>query len=402
MKQLRFRSRLILILSLFAIVPSVLLTVLWSAALNSAVPFVSGQVAWERTASTGRTVAEQLRGAPLNRQQRAALAAHEREIGVSYEQSRRYGFLASRTARVVLAGGFILLALLSFIVSRVAGHLSRQLSRPVDELVGWTELIAREKPLPAAIGRGAPEFEALRGHMREMTGALESGRQRALEAERLRAFRESAQRVAHELKNPLTPIRFAIERLRREAPHAHESIEVLDTESRRLERMARSFAEFGRMYDGPAASIDVGELARYSAQSALPDSLAVDITVEPDLPAITGNHDVLAGALTNVLLNAADACAEGGSIQVDVRRASLNGAAAVRVAVRDTGCGIAASEINRIWEPYVTHKPGGTGLGLAITRQAVLAHGGTVEARSASGEGTEITFTLPVSLPAGS
>ena len=397
MKQLRFRTRLILILSLVAIVPSVLLTVLWSATLTSALPFAGGEAAWERTASSGHAAVEELKKAPLDARQRALLDAHERELRVSYEQSRRYGFLASRATRLILLGGLVALILLSFVVSRVAGHLSRQLSRPLDEVVEWTEMIAGEKPLPPARGRGAPEFETLRRHMKDMASALETGRQRAIEAERLRAFRESAQRVAHELKNPLTPIRFAIDRLRREAPAARESIDVLDTESRRLERMARSFAAFGRMHDGPPSEVDMGDLAKYSANAAVPADIPLEIEIEPGLPPVIGNHDALSGALTNVLLNAADACRDGGGISVALRRAEQNGRASVRITVKDSGCGIPRDRLAHIWEPYVTNKPGGTGLGLAITRQAVLAHGGTVEAHSTSGEGTEITFTLPAS-----
>ena len=65
------------------------------------------------------------------------------------------------------------------------------------------------------------------------------------------------------------------------------------------------------------------------------------------------------------------------------------------IAVRDSGCGIAPERMAKIWEPYVTNKPGGTGLGLAIARQTVLAHNGTVHASSSLGNGTEIRFTLP-------
>jgi signal transduction histidine kinase len=68
----------------------------------------------------------------------------------------------------------------------------------------------------------------------------------------------------------------------------------------------------------------------------------------------------------------------------------------VELAVRDTGCGISPSQLERIWEPYVTTKQGGTGLGLAIARQTVLAHGGIVDAASAEGQGTEIRFVIPV------
>ena len=76
-------------------------------------------------------------------------------------------------------------------------------------------------------------------------------------------------------------------------------------------------------------------------------------------------------------------------------------ATSVQIVVRDTGSGIAAEHLARVWEPYVTHKAGGTGLGMAIARQTVEAHQGTVELWSEAGQGTEVRFTLPVSAPPG-
>jgi signal transduction histidine kinase len=118
--------------------------------------------------------------------------------------------------------------------------------------------------------------------------------------------------------------------------------------------------------------------------------------VSDDVPLIEGHHDALARALSNVMLNAVEACKDGGSISVDVRRVSRNGGSAVALSVRDTGCGIPRNRMERIWEPYVTYKPGGTGLGLAIARQTILAHEGEVAAESQPGQGTLIRFILPV------
>jgi signal transduction histidine kinase len=235
--------------------------------------------------------------------------------------------------------------------------------------------------------------------MRAMASELELGRARAVEAERAATLRESARQVAHELKNPLTPIRFAVDRLRREAPPGlEETVEVLAIESQRLEEMARSFAQFGRLPEGPRAEVDLGELARYAARATMPPDVSVDVEVDDDVPMIQGHHDALARALTNVMLNAVDACKTGGKVLVRVRNATgtNGGAGAVELSVRDTGCGIAPEKLARIWDPYVTSKPGGTGLGLAIARQTVLAHDGSVAATSEVGQGTEIRFVLPV------
>jgi signal transduction histidine kinase len=230
-----------------------------------------------------------------------------------------------------------------------------------------------------------------------MAAALAVAREREVEAGRLEAFRETARRVAHELKNPLTPIGLAIARLEREAdPRLADVVEVLVTETRRLEQMARSFSQFGRLPEGPAAEVDLGELARYTSRAIIPEQIPVEVDVAEGLPLVTGHYDALARALSNVLINAAEACRDGGRVVVRVARGRSNGHETVEVCVRDTGCGIPPERLGAIWDPYVTSKPGGTGLGLAITRQTVLAHGGAVHASSRAGEGTEIRFVLPV------
>lgn len=383
-----------------------LLTAAWTGALARALPLLSGGAAWERAASTGEralaaarvATARVERGQALSTaEQRAldrALDAHAQELRASLELSRRYSYVAPRVARVLLAGGVLVVAVLTLVASRVAGHLSRQLSRPLGQLVRWTALVQEGARLPEEPEpRGAPEFRTLRRRMRTMARELAIGRERALEAERAEAFREAARRVAHELKNPLTPIRFAVDRLRRDAvPGQAEAVEVLAAETARLEAMARGFAQFGRLPEGPLADVDLGELARWATATTVPDTLRTSVEVAPDVPLVPARYDALARALTNVLLNAVEATPAGG--RVDVRVGRMDGT--VELAVRDTGSGIAPERLAGIWDPYVTHKAHGTGLGLAIARQTVLAHGGHVDAVSAVGRGTEIRFLLPV------
>jgi signal transduction histidine kinase len=139
----------------------------------------------------------------------------------------------------------------------------------------------------------------------------------------------------------------------------------------------------------------MGELIRYTARSCVPPAIALDLQIDDNLPRVHGHNGALAGALSNVLLNAVDASGEKGRITVSARAVSANGQSAVRVSVEDNGKGIAPEKLETIWEPYVTNKPGGTGLGLAIARQAVWAHDGTVNATSTLGKGTEIQLTIP-------
>ncbi|GMV08857.1 MAG: hypothetical protein ABS52_08365 [Gemmatimonadetes bacterium SCN 70-22] len=394
-----FRTRLFTILSLFAFVPALALTLVWGAVTLRALPLVSGSAAWERVAESGRRAVAAVRAAPLTTAQEGALRTHELELEESVTQARRFSFLANRLVPVIVVSALLALAILWVAASRVAGHLSRQMSRPLDELVGWTGRIERGEPLPEGVpARGAPEFAVLRDRMRTMARELAVGRERALEAERLRAYRETAQRVAHEIKNPLTPIQFAIARLRRDASEGQrDALDVLESETRRLDALARSFSQFGRLPSGPAADVDLAELARYTAQASVPPGITLTVDAEPAVPMVHGHHDALQRALSNVLLNAVDACAGQGSIRVRVARATMDGGAAVCVSVTDSGTGIAAELLPTIWDPYVTHKAGGTGLGLAIARQTILAHHGDVRAESTPGTGTTIRFILPVS-----
>jgi two-component system nitrogen regulation sensor histidine kinase NtrY len=399
-KRLSFRARVLISLVLFALIPASLLLVGGAELVRNALPVLSGRAPWEHAANTGRKAIAAARASRLTPEQEAAVADHEQVLSNSLEQASRVGYLISRVVVIAAAVAAIGIALLALIASRTAGHLSRQLSRPLSEVVEWTELIARGRPLPEGPPRrGAPEFETLRRRMRKMASALAAARERELEAERLEAFRETARRVAHELKNPLTPIRLAVASLRRASAgdtRLTEFIEVLETESRRLELMARSFAQFGTLPEGTAADVDLVELARAVAHSLSSGRAQVTVEASDDLPLVRGYHDALSRALTNVVINAVEACPDGGTVTVSVGQRSYDGRAMVELRVRDTGAGIPVERLDTIWQPYVTSKPGGTGLGLAIVRQTVLAHHGLVRASSTEGVGTEIVMALPI------
>lgn len=393
----RFQTRLFAVLLAFAVVPTILVTVFWAGAANRALSMVAARSAWERIAASGDAALGRARAAaarPLDPATEQAVRQHEVELRRSVELARRADFVANRSIRLVLLGAILVVAIVGLLALRVAGHLSRQLSRPLDELVGWTALVRQGRPLPPDdAARGAPEFALLRRSMRDMADGLEGARRQALDAERAEAFRESARRFAHELKNPLTPIRFAVARLRADGPPAlRETIDVLAEESARLDAMARSFAQFGRLPDAPPTEVDLEELVTRVARATVPDSMT--LTVAPGaVPLVRGDHEALVRAVTNVLLNAVEACGGTGAITVGL---APDAAGQVALAITDSGPGIPAAVTARLFDPYVTTKPGGTGLGLAIARQTVEAHGGTITAASAPAAGTTVTIRLPV------
>jgi signal transduction histidine kinase len=278
----------------------------------------------------------------------------------------------------------------------VGGYLSRQLSRPIDELIGWTGHIQRDAPLPADEHEGgAPEFAELRKALREMAASLREARARQLEAERLRAFREVARRVAHEMKNPLTPIRFAVSALSRTArPEQRESLEVLQAEADRLERLAREFTEMGRLPEGPAAEVDLGELLSELTRTSVPPSVAPRLEADPATPRITGYYEPLRRAFSNLMRNAIEAGVGPGGLLVTCRPLEGNGA---EVRVIDTGPGVDTELRDRLFDAYVTGgKEGGTGLGLALVRQTIENHGGQVRYEPTPGGGATFVVTLPL------
>jgi signal transduction histidine kinase len=391
---LDFRKRLLLALSLFSIIPAAVVTAAWATVTWRSLPLFSAGAAWERVVLTGNAAIEVVASDALSPASRAAVDTHARELEAAATQARRLDFIIGRFAPVVAAAAVAVLMLIALAASRVAGHLSRQLSRPVQELVGWTHAIRAGSPPPArTTARGAPEFEVLRSGMREMAAELELGRQRAVEAERLIAFRETARRVAHELKNPLTPMQFAIANLRRVTPpEGAESLRVLEEETGRLQRMATSFSQFGTLPNGPAAPVDVGALLRNTATACVPSHLALDLDLAPALPPLVAHHDALQRAVMNIILNAVDACGNAGTIRVR----SWVERDAILAEISDSGPGIDPAVLPHVFEPYVTRKQGGTGLGLAIALQVVQSHGGVIAAQSPESGGTTIRIELPV------
>src|SRR5947208_1338191 len=249
---LPFRQRIFVILVALTAVPTALAVVGWALAVRTVAPSAGARVALEEMTASARLMVDRMDTTHLSARERAAFREHLEQLSNSVTLARRAETYLRYYAGGFAAVVFVLGAFAVIAAVRVAGHLSRQLSRPIDELVGWTRLIRRRMPLPAGPPtRGAPEFEALRQALRELATALDAARERELEAERLRAFREVARQVAHEIKNPLTAMRIAVDQLRRTGGQADPeglrgrtgvAVEVVGAETERLERLAKEFS----------------------------------------------------------------------------------------------------------------------------------------------------------------
>jgi signal transduction histidine kinase len=389
--RLSFHQRILLILICLGAVPTALAIVGWGLTIRSTARAPGARDALEGVAASGRVLLHTIDSTRLQPEERRALQDHATRLNTAIGQFQR----ADTFSRYYYAGLGLLILLVgaAFLYTsvRVGGHLSRQLSRPIEELIGWTGHIRRMEPLPPdRPRRGAPEFAALRTALREMAGVLERARAQEIEAERLRAFRETARRVAHEMKNPLTPIRLAIAQLSRSAgAEQREPMDVLAVESDRLEQLAREFTEFGRLPEGPAAPVDFTELLAELTRTSLPGTMNARLELDPRTPVIPGHYDPLRRAFSNILRNAAEACHGQGDLEIIAAPEDGGG---VRIEIRDHGPGVPATMAERIFDPYSTGKPGGTGLGLALVKQTIEMHGGSIRVTETPGGGA--TFVV--------
>jgi signal transduction histidine kinase len=392
--RLSFEKRILLILVCLGALPTALAVLGWGLTIRSTTRAPGARDAVEGLASSGRALLHTIDSTRLTQPERQALATHAHKLNSAIGQLQRADtfsryYYAGLGLVILLLGGAFLYASI-----RLGGHLSRQLSRPIEELIGWTGNIRRLEPLPPdRPRRGAPEFASLRTALREMASSLERARLQEIEAERLRAFRETARRVAHEMRNPLTPIRLAVSELARSGGANHrEAIEVLVAESGRLEQLAREFTEFGRLPEGPPAQVDYVELLSELARTSVPPGMKVQTHLDSSTPVLMGHYDSLRRAFSNLLRNAAEACADEGTLDIVVAPDASGG---VRIEISDHGPGVPAEIADRIFDPYFTGKSGGTGLGLALVKQTVEMHGGTIRLQETPGGGATFVVRMP-------
>jgi signal transduction histidine kinase len=391
--KLSFHRRILLILVCLGALPTALAVLGWGLTIRSTTRAPGTRDAVQELARSGRALLHTIDSTRLSPAERQALADHASQLNTAIGQLQRADtfsryYYAGLGLIILLVGGAVLYASV-----RLGGHLSRQLSRPIEELIGWTSNIRRLEPLPPdRPRRGAPEFASLRTALRDMATALERARAQEIEAERLRAFRETARRVAHEIRNPLTPIRLAVSQLARAGNGEHRDVvDVLVAESGRLEQIAREFTEFGRLPEGPPAAVDFTELLSELVRTSLPPTMKTTLDLDPSTPVILGHYDPLRRAFSNILRNATEACGDEGALDITV---AAEGNGGVRVEISDHGPGVPSEVADRIFDPYFTGKPGGTGLGLALVKQTIEMHGGTIRLEETPGGGATFIVSM--------
>jgi len=233
-----------------------------------------------------------------------------------------------------------------------------------------------------------------------------------IQAQRDAAWGEVARRLAHEIKNPLTPIQLSAERLHHklasklepnDAQMLERSTQTIVNQVAALKRMVDAFSEYARSKpETETSEIDLNQLARevLGLYESGPASTTIDAELSPGLPKVMGSPTQLRQVLHNLVQNAQDALSEAAAPRITIRTelapAASGQRTCVRLSVIDNGCGFQPSMLERVFEPYVTSKPKGTGLGLAIVKKIIEEHRGTIEVGNAQPHGARVSFTVPV------
>jgi signal transduction histidine kinase len=295
----------------------------------------------------------------------------------------------------------LVVVLVGAAVGAAAGAwIARRATRPVEETLRALESVAAgqaDYDFPTAT---RDDLEALPEAFSRLHRSLEDQQRRRAAAERVAAWREVARRVAHEVKNPLAPIRLTVENLRkarRQSPEVFD--EIFDDGARaileevdQLQRLVTEFSEFARLPEPKPVSVNVDELidsvlTLYSGEPG--------ITVErrrgTGIPLLRGDPDLLARAFKNLVANAVEAMGPDGGV-LGVETASEDRVVVVRIV--DDGPGFSEQAERHLFEPYFTTKATGTGLGMTLAYRIVTEHGGLISASNRPEGGAEVVVRL--------
>ncbi len=282
--------------------------------------------------------------------------------------------------------------------------ITRELTDPLDKIQQGLNELSRgnlDTRIPVS---GDDEIGQLAAAYNEMVERLSEVRRELVVAEREAAWKEMAQQVAHEIKNPLTPMKLSVQHLQRQVTGNEEESEELTARIRdltgslieqieTLNAIASDFSKFSQPLDRDFEEVDLNAVLG-SVRDLYSGDEQVDIELDtPPFPLIVpGQEDELRRVVVNLVKNAFEAMPEGGSVRL--RSYRKKGSAFLEV--EDSGTGIPEDHKDRLFVPSFSTKSSGTGLGLAISKKVVEAHGGSISFASIEGQGTTFVIKLPL------
>jgi signal transduction histidine kinase len=281
--------------------------------------------------------------------------------------------------------------------------LAERIADPVNRLTRATRRLARGDLDARVAATSSDELRRLVDDFNRMAADLQRQRTELERTHRLEAWAEMARQVAHDIKNPLTPIQLNAEHLRRVhadrgeplGPVLQECVATILSQVKLLRQIASEFSSFASSPTARPTSVDVRELLSEILDPyrlGLSGRVRFDVDLPDDLPPVYVDRTLITRALTNVIENALHAMPGGGAIAVVGRRDGD----VVRLRFTDTGVGMDAEALARAFEPYFSTKATGTGLGLPIAKRNIEINGGTLTVESERDRGTTVELTLPI------
>ena len=305
--------------------------------------------------------------------------------------------LISAASAVVLLMAFVAGFFMARSTTRKVSDISEVLRR-----ISAGQLDARAPPL------GSDEIGVLASDLNATLDQLDQARRKVAYLQRIGAWQEMARRIAHEIKNPLTPIQLAVQQLREKDPGKDPafskllatSVEIIEDEIDGLRRMVTSFSQFAKVPEVRLEQVKVSriieEFERAYGRLGEGGDEELDVgDVDPQLEAMA-DRQLLKQVLVNLVENATLSARESGAKPVRIKVAVQTEPGVVVVFVEDNGPGVDPERRERIFEPYETTREHGTGLGLAIVKKVVLDHGGEISVEdSAELGGARFVIRLP-------
>jgi nitrogen fixation/metabolism regulation signal transduction histidine kinase len=299
----------------------------------------------------------------------------------------------------------ILLAAVLFILlgAAIGYSMAERIADPVNRLTRATRRITRGDLEARVLETSSDELRTLIGAFNRMAAELRHQRAELERTNRIAAWAEMARQVAHEIKNPLTPIQLSAEHLMRLhvdrgkplTPVLEECLTAILSQVRLLRQIASEFSAFASSPTPHPSLTSLADLIHEVVgpyRTGLSERIHIIENVSPDLPPLRVDRTLLARALTNVIENALHAMPGRGSLALTAACADGR----VRLSISDTGEGMDADALRRVFEPYFSTKTRGTGLGLPIAKRNVELNGGTIAVESQKGVGTTVTIELPM------
>jgi len=293
---------------------------------------------------------------------------------------------------------FALASLLLLMALSLGGWLSRRIFGPIQRLQLGTRRVADGDFSERLAESGGDEIGELVSSFNRMTDRLEEAQREVVRKKRLEAWSEMARQVAHEIKNPLTPIKLSVQHMERawrdKKPNFdaifRDTVTTLYEQVEILRLIARDFSSFGRGQKLAIISVELPELAAEVVAPYTGAALKVDLPELVSLP-VYADREALRKIILNLVENAREAMEEGGRLELNWRRVEMG----VELSLRDHGPGIPEELRDRLFEPYFSTKTSGTGLGLAICAQLSEEMGGQLRIENHPEGGAISLLCLP-------